>query len=124
MGVAARRRKAAEAARGAPLDRARQAIRGLTAGEPASRVVAAIAGSGLFDPDWYAAQVPGLAGSGFDPARHYALFGPVLGLDPSPRFDAAWYLAAHPDVAAAGINPLAHYELHGRAEDRATRPRA
>jgi hypothetical protein len=104
------------------LARARSAIRSLTAGDPGDRVVAAVAGSALFDAAWYAAQVPGLAGSGIDPARHYALFGPVLGLDPGPGFDAAWYLEAHPDVAAAGVNPLAHYEMHGRTEGRAMRP--
>lgn len=104
------------------LDAARQAIRGLTAGDPAARVVAAIAGSAFFDAGEYARRVPGLAGSGIDPARHYALFGPLLGIDPGPGFDAAWYLARHPDVAAAGVNPLAHYEMHGRKEGRAIRP--
>jgi hypothetical protein len=109
---------------GVDLARAREAIRGLTAGATAAAVIAAIAGSRLFDAGWYAARVPGLAGSGIDPARHYALFGPVLGLDPGPDFDAAWYLARHPDVAAAGVNPLAHYEMHGRGEGRAIRSRA
>jgi hypothetical protein len=131
MGAAARRqrRRAAEAegeaaSASGDLARAREAIRGLTAGAPAAAVVAAIAGSHLFEPGWYAARVPGLAGSGIDPARHYALFGSVLGLDPGPEFDAAWYLAHHPDVAAAGVNPLAHYEMHGRGEGRAIRSRA
>ena len=105
------------------LERARAAIRGLTAGDPGPVVVTAIAGSPLFDAAWYAARVPGLAGSDLDPARHYALFGPVLGLDPGPDFDAAWYLESHPDVAAAGVNPLAHYEMHGRSEGREMRPR-
>ncbi len=125
IGAAARsrRRRAAEPARSdARLARAQQAIRALTAEDPAGRVVAAVAASALFEADWYAPQVPGLAGSGIDPARHYALFGPVLGLDPGPGFDAAWYLGKHPDVAAAGVNPLAHYEMHGRAEGRAMRP--
>jgi hypothetical protein len=115
---------AAEAAEDPRLVLAQRAIRGLTAGQPAAAVVEAIASSELFDAGWYAAQVPGLEGAGLDPARHYALFGPVLGLDPSPRFDAAWYLAAHPDVAAAGVNPLGHYLLHGRAEGRPTRARS
>ena len=105
------------------LDAARKAIRGLTAGEPSPAVVAAISGSDLFDPAWYAAQVPGLAHSGIDPARHYALFGPLLGIDPGSDFDAAWYLDNNPDVAAAGVNPLGHYELYGRGEGRPTRDR-
>jgi hypothetical protein len=78
-----------------------------------------IAGSGLFDKDWYLAQNPDVAKAGADPMEHYLLSGGLEGRDPSPLFDSDWYLAQNPDVGKAGVNPLVHYVGWGKAEGRA-----
>jgi hypothetical protein len=73
---------------------------------------ALIRASGLFDPAWYIASQPDLAGSGLDPVWHYLLRGAAAGADPGPYFDSAAYRAEHPDIAEA---PLAHALRHGAA---------
>ncbi len=83
---------------------------------------ATVAGSALFDRDWYLQRYPDVAASGQDPAAHYARFGAIEGRDPGPAFSTAGYAMANPDVAAAGANPLVHYELHGRTEGRSFHP--
>src|SRR5664279_1670551 len=81
-----------------------------------------LAGSPLFDADWYLSAYPDVAASGLDPIRHYLVAGAAEGRDPGPSFVTAHYLAANPDVAAAKFNPLVHYVRYGRAEGRRLTP--
>lgn len=78
-----------------------------------------IAGSSLFDPQWYLTQNPDVAAAGVDPLLHYTRWGAFEGRDPGPNFSSGWYLSQNPDVAAKGINPLYHYLLYGAKEGRA-----
>jgi glycosyltransferase involved in cell wall biosynthesis/GT2 family glycosyltransferase len=81
-----------------------------------------IAQSGLFDPDYYASQVPGLRERGVDLVTHYLTRGAAEGLDPNPVFDSSFYLERYPDVASSGENPLIHYLRAGAAERRDPHP--
>ncbi|QEE39062.1 hypothetical protein FV241_14260 [Methylobacterium sp. WL2] len=78
---------------------------------------ARIAGSNLFDAEWYSAtQAPGVVPG--HAARHYLQEGAARGLSPGPLFDGPWYLKTNTDVADAGQNPLLHYLNDGRTEGR------
>jgi hypothetical protein len=84
-----------------------------------------IAGSDLFDAEWYLATYPDVAKSekfAGNPAGHYTLFGAFEGRKPCPEFDSSFYLRTNADVAKAGINPLAHYLNFGREEGRPFAP--
>jgi glycosyltransferase involved in cell wall biosynthesis/ubiquinone/menaquinone biosynthesis C-methylase UbiE len=72
--------------------------------------------SGLFDPEWYIAQYPDIAGA--DPLTHYLDHGGREGRAAGPDFDSAYYLGRYHDVAAARINPLVHYIRVGAREGR------
>lgn len=82
------------------------------------RELAAIAGSELFDPDWYLETYPDIAAAGFNPAMHYLKLGWLETRDPGPDFSTSGYLKANPDVARSGANPLLHYIEHGMSEGR------
>lgn len=84
--------------------------------------VAALAGSGLLDADWYRRQYKDVAAAGVDPALHYWQSGAAEGRDPGPHFSTAHYLAMYPDIAAAGLNPVLHYMRAGFREGRSIRP--
>jgi hypothetical protein len=73
--------------------------------------------SGLFDPDWYAAQYPAASHSN-DPFSHFIENGLKQNLNPNSHFDASWYLETYPDVEAAGANPLLHFIEWGHLEGR------
>jgi hypothetical protein len=81
-----------------------------------------IAGSGLFDRDWYLKNYPEICTSGLEPILHYLLRGALEGRDPNPLFDSDWYLQQYPDVRAALVNPLVHYLRVGAAEGRDPSP--
>jgi hypothetical protein len=81
-----------------------------------------IAGSGLFDRDWYLKNNPEVRRSGLDPILHYLKFGAAEGRNPNPLFDSDWYLQQYPDVRATSVNPLVHYLRHGAAEGRDPSP--
>jgi glycosyltransferase involved in cell wall biosynthesis len=86
------------------------------------RVRDEIAASALFDSAWYSSQYPDVADAGWEPALHYALFGPSeRRLNPGPQFDASWYLENNADVAKSGMNPLCHYLRYGVSEKRSIR---
>lgn len=78
-----------------------------------------IEGSRLFNAQHYVNLLAAKQRDGLPPARHYALHGWRLGLNPGPLFNTADYLARNPDVAAAGVNPLVHYLRMGMQEGRA-----
>jgi hypothetical protein len=81
-----------------------------------------LAGSDLFDRDWYLAQNPDVSAAGVDPLEHYLRFGAAEGRNPSPRFNATWYLNQYRDVRESGMNPLVHFVRHGRSEGRRAGP--
>ncbi len=83
-----------------------------------ARDVELIAGSGLFDREWYLRTYPDVASSGEDPLIHYLQHGVAEGRNPNPLFDTDWYLRQYPDVAATGQNPLVHFATRGAAERR------
>jgi len=76
-----------------------------------------IAGSGLFDDDWYITQNPDVARSGINPLFHYVQHGAAEGRVPYPGFNAARYVANAEAKGRIGRNPLAHFILHGCADD-------
>ncbi|MHB1008338.1 MAG: class I SAM-dependent methyltransferase [Propionibacteriaceae bacterium] len=79
--------------------------------------------SPLFDPEWYAASNPDLAGlNRLQQAEHFVTVGGLEGRSPHPFFDSTYYLSHNPDVSAAGINPLAHYQKTGDREGRRPNP--
>ena len=80
---------------------------------------ASIAGTGLFDHDFYRKHVPALSDA-VDPLAHYVVWGRLAFLDPSAEFSSAEYYIVNPDVRHAGINPLSHYIFAGRSEQRHT----
>jgi glycosyltransferase involved in cell wall biosynthesis/GT2 family glycosyltransferase len=81
----------------------------------------AIAGSPLFNAEWYLAHNPDVAAAKVDPALHYLRHGGKEGRAPGPHFDGKGYLQVNCDVAAAGMNPLLHYVRHGSGEGRRLR---
>jgi glycosyltransferase involved in cell wall biosynthesis len=44
-----------------------------------------------FDPAWYIARNPDIAGAGVNPLLHYIAFGEAEGRDPCPYFFVRWY---------------------------------
>lgn len=83
---------------------------------PQGRIVALIAGSGLFDTAWYERKYE-IAPD--EAIAHYVSTGAFLGCDPSPFFSSLAYLKANPEAARGGFNPLAHLILTGFSEGRA-----
>jgi len=86
--------------------------------------IQAIAGSGLFDAEWYLKENPDVAAAGLDPVLHFYDNGWREGRDPGPLFATSAYLKSSPDVARSGVNPLLHYIEHGQSEGRAVRAAA
>ena len=79
-----------------------------------------VAGSPLFDAQWYLTSNPDVAEAKSDPVLHYLLHGYREGRSPGPHFSGAEYQRANPDVLGSGANPLIHYILYGRKEARRT----
>ncbi|SLN69153.1 rhamnosyltransferase WsaF family glycosyltransferase [Roseisalinus antarcticus] len=73
-----------------------------------------------FDPIFYRAANPDLAGSDGDMFNHFLNTGWREGRDPQAGFSCAHYLKTYPDVAESGVNPLLHYVRWGREEGRFT----
>jgi lipopolysaccharide biosynthesis protein len=76
-----------------------------------------IAGSPLFDREWYLAANPDVEAKAVDPVFHYLAHGAGEGRAPSPDFDSDGYLRSNPDIGSQ-MNPLVHYLLHGAKEAR------
>lgn len=55
------------------------------------KICAAIARSGLFDPEYYLAHNPDVEKSGIDPILHYVRFGENESRNPSENFDLELY---------------------------------
>jgi lipopolysaccharide biosynthesis protein len=76
-----------------------------------------IAGSPLFDWEWYLASNPDVEANAVDPVFHYLAHGAGERRAPSPNFDGDGYLRSNPDIGSQ-TNPLVHYLLHGAKEAR------
>jgi glycosyltransferase involved in cell wall biosynthesis len=77
-----------------------------------------VAASPLFDPEWYLANNPDVAGRGVDPVYHYLRYGAAEGRAPGPHFSGQAYTQANSDVAESGENPLLHFLRDGAREGR------
>lgn len=62
-----------------------------------------------FDPAYYRAQYPDVAGSGIDPFDHFMSFGYLEGRQPNAWFSPAKYLANIPHADRKKINAFLHY---------------
>ena len=83
-----------------------------------------VAGSPLFDAEWYAGFYPEVKEAGLDPLTHFLESGAQDRRLPSVHFDTAAYLDRYPDVRTSGLNPLYHYLQYGKRESRQISPRA
>lgn len=82
------------------------------------RDISLVAGSGMFNAQWYCERYPDILAAGIDPLKHFLKFGGREGRAPGPRFHALAYLTTHRDVALSGENPLVHFLKHGQREAR------
>jgi Methyltransferase domain len=65
-----------------------------------------VAGSALFDSEWYLSAYPDVADAGMDAAEHYLRFGAAEGRAPGPHFQSSEHNGEDPTVAPAGSNAL------------------
>ncbi len=77
---------------------------------------ALVAGSGLFDPDWYVRHHPPARHSDLDPLEHYLACGVRAQAMPGPLFDVADYLRQAWHLRPGFDDPLTHYLQRGIAE--------
>jgi SAM-dependent methyltransferase len=68
-----------------------------------------VAGSALFDQEWYLRTYPDVEAARMDAAEHYLRFGAAEGRDPGPYFQSSKYGGGGPGVAAPGVNLLVQY---------------
>ena len=73
-----------------------------------------LAGSALFDADWYLKSYPDVKAAGIDPLLHYCTYGHLEFRNPSDQFDARDYLVRYPEVLVSGLNPLYYYLRYGK----------
>jgi len=73
-----------------------------------------LAGSSLFDAEWYLQSYPDVKAAGIDPLLHYCTCGHLEFRNPSDQFDACAYLMRFPEVLHSGLNPLYHYLRYGK----------
>ena len=83
-----------------------------------SRQYHIIAGSDLFDAEWYTKTYLTPNGIHMDPVEHYMIYGANIGYNPGPNFNSQSYRSINHDLRDAAINPLLHYVQHGRYEGR------
>ncbi|MEM9257912.1 MAG: glycosyltransferase, partial [Pseudomonadota bacterium] len=68
----------------------------------------------LFDPDFYLACNPDVAGEGEDPLRHYLRFGWAEGRKPNPDFDDGFYRTEAGLSVSVPVSPLGHFIAYGQ----------
>lgn len=93
-----------------------------TAVSPQASDAEIIAGSGIFDRDYYLGNYPSVANACVDPVVHYVKYGAKEGRNPCALFDTKYYMVNNPDVTASGMNPLVHFCEFGRWELRNPSP--
>jgi hypothetical protein len=84
---------------------------------------ALLAGSGLFDVEYYRRGDPGLAAH-VDPLMHYLEYGALERRDPGPDFVTVYYLEQCRALGETPGNPLLHYLTVGAARGLEPTPRA
>ena len=77
---------------------------------------ALVAGSGLFDRDWYVRHHPPAGQSDLDPLEHYLACGVRAQAAPGPLFDVRDYLQQAWHLRPGIDDPLTHYLQGGLAE--------
>ena len=77
-------------------------------------IVALVEGSGLFDPGWYLAAYPEIAGFGGGPLGHFCEYGLRETRDPGPEFSHAVYRRRAPDAFKGSEPPFVH-AMRGRS---------
>jgi hypothetical protein len=65
-----------------------------------------VAGSALFDPEWYLRTYPDVGSAGMDAAEHYLRFGAAEGRDPGPHFQSSKYNGEDAGAAPPGSSAL------------------
>jgi SAM-dependent methyltransferase len=65
-----------------------------------------VAGSALFDSEWYLSTYPDVADAGIDAVEHYVRFGAAEGRAPGPHFQSSEHNGEDPTVVPAGSNAL------------------
>lgn len=68
-----------------------------------------VAGSDLFDPQWYQATYPDVTASKLAPLDHFVRFGLLLDRDPGPRFCSLFFRHAYDPDILGDMAPLIHY---------------
>lgn len=81
-----------------------------------------MAGSGLFDPEYYLQANPDLSVLNTDPLMHYLELGCREGRNPSARFDTSHYLNQCQELEQTPENPLLHYLTIGASRGLSPRP--
>ena len=81
---------------------------------------AAVAATGLFDPDWYLSANPDVASAGLDPLAHYCRFGAQEHRSPNAYFDDLWY--RQQSDLDADADALLDYATRGEPLDVAPGP--
>ncbi len=89
--------------------------KGQAAGNYPCEEIARLDRSSEFDPDYYRADNPDLAGSDRDLLTHYLLHGSSEGRRPNPLFDPKWYKAAYLIEPKSDDEPLVHFVTKGQA---------
>lgn len=81
-----------------------------------------VAGSGLFEAEWYRRQLRDPAAAGDDLLGHYLRHGWAAGLSPSPLFDPTWYRSVNRSAVPATQDPLTHFLLRGARRGASPHP--
>ncbi len=83
---------------------------------------ASIAGSGMFDKEYYLAENRDVAAAGLNPLEHFCRYGHRELRNPCGDFDIAWYWLTQMAQSDASANPLLHYLARGVVAEDDARP--
>lgn len=72
----------------------------------------------FIDQDYYFAQYPDVAQSGFSAAEHWKTYGWRENRNPAPWFDTKFYLSQFSEADRPKSDPLVHYILEGCSQDK------
>lgn len=76
----------------------------------------------LFDPVYYLMRYPDVAGSEYQPDRHFWVHGIKEGRDPNPFLDSAWYTRSYLQADGSSGPPYLHFLTEGAARGYLPRP--
>ena len=100
----------------------RKGLKKLLNSSRTEREASLIRASGLFDEEFYRAQLGVPLPEGMCPLTHFLLVGASMQVSPHPLFDARFYRASHTSRGAVRGNPLIHYLSQGWREERSPHP--